>query len=77
MNYFRRVAGWLLLGMGTVLAGVALLAMMGVTQLQIQFFGFDLDTRGERLVWIWSWGIGALAGFFLLRMSSASAPMRR
>jgi hypothetical protein len=50
MHDYTRVFGWLLVGMGTVLSLITALALAGLIPLQIDFFGFNLDTRGERYV---------------------------
>ena len=72
MHYYMRVIGWLLVGMGTLLSVVTALALAGVIQLQIDFFGFNLDTRGERLALVSGLVIAAVAGFVLLRISKRS-----
>ena len=64
-----KVTGGLLVGFGTVLAGVATLALFGVFPLSVDFFGFNLDTRGERLAWIASWAGVSVVGLFLLYLA--------
>jgi len=66
MRYYLRVLGWLLLGMGTVLAVLGLLAVIGLTQVQIDFFGIDLDTSTKRIAWVAGWLVAAAAGLALL-----------
>lgn len=51
MSKFR-ITGGILVGFGTVLGGAALLAMVGIMPLNINFFGFNLETRGERVAWV-------------------------
>ena len=68
-----RVVGWLLVGMGTVLSLVTALALAGIIHLQIDFFGFNLDTRGERYVLVCALVIAVIAGFVFLRISKRSA----
>jgi hypothetical protein len=67
-----RVVGWLLVGMGTVLSLITALALAGIIQLQIDFFAFNLDTRGERFVLVSALVIVALVGLVLLRISKRS-----
>ena len=64
-----KVTGGLLVGFGTVLAGVATLALFGVFPLSVDFFGFNLDTRGERLAWIASWAAVAVLGLLFLYLA--------
>jgi predicted cobalt transporter CbtA len=63
-----RIAGGILVGFGTVLGGVAALALAGIIPLSIDFFGFNLDTRGERIVWIIVWSFTVAVGVVLLRV---------
>ena len=72
MHYYMRVFGWLLFGMGTVLSLITGLALAGIIQLQIDFFAFNLDTRGERFVLVGGLVIAAVAGLVLLRISRRS-----
>ena len=67
-----RVIGWLLVGMGTVLSLIIALALAGMIQLQIEFFGFNLDTRAERFALVCAWVSAAIAGLVLLRISKRS-----
>jgi len=48
------------------------LALAGIIQLQIDFFAFNLDTRGERLVLVCAFVIAAVAGLVLPRTSTRS-----
>ncbi len=64
-----KMIGGLLIGFGTVLAGVATLARFGVFPLSIDFFGFNIDTPGERLAWIASWAGVSVVGLFLLYLA--------
>jgi hypothetical protein len=73
MHYYSRVVGWLLVGMGTVLSLTTALALTGIIQLQIDFFGFNLDTRGERYLLVSALVIAALIGLVLLRISNRPA----
>lgn len=61
-----KVTGGILVGFGTVLAGVATMANFGVIPLSVDFFGFNVDTQGERLAWIASWAGVAVVGLLLL-----------
>jgi len=61
-----RVAGGIIAGFGIALGGVAALAMAGLFPLSIAFFGFDLDTRAERIAWIGGWFSLAALGLVLL-----------
>jgi hypothetical protein len=40
--------------------------MAGAFPLSIAFFGFDLDTRTERIAWIGAWSLVAVLGLVLL-----------
>ena len=73
MHDYMRVVGSLLVGMGSVLALTTALALAGIIPLQIDFFGFNLDTRAERLVLVAALLIAAVAGLVLLRISKRSA----
>lgn len=66
MKYYSRVFGWLLLGMGTVLGAVGVLAVIGLIHVQIDFFGIDLDTAAERIAWTVGWLLAAVTGLALL-----------
>ncbi|MAE71483.1 MAG: hypothetical protein CME06_13575 [Gemmatimonadetes bacterium] len=61
-----RIAGGILVGFGTVLGGVAVLALAGIVPLTIDFFGFNLDTREERIAWIIGWSLAIAVGIVLL-----------
>jgi len=63
-----RITGGILVGFGTVLGGATLLAMVGIMPLSIDFFGFNLDTRGERIAWIIAWSLAVAVGIVLLRV---------
>lgn len=63
------VTGGILVGFGSVLAGVVTLAVLGVIPLSIDFFGIDLDTRSERLAWIASWAGVAVIGLWFLHLA--------
>lgn len=63
-----RIMGGILVGFGTVLGGAGLLAMAGIMSLSIDFFGFNLDTRGERIAWISAWFLAVAVGITLLRV---------
>ena len=64
-----KVTGGILVGFGTVLAGVATLAGFGVVPLTVNFFGLNIDTQGERLAWIASWAAVAVVGFVFLYLA--------
>lgn len=61
-----RITGGILVGFGSVLGGAALLAMAGVMPLNINFFGFNLETRGERVSWVIAWSVAVIVGIVLL-----------
>ncbi len=63
-----RITGGILVGFGTVLGGVAVLALAGIIPLSIDFFGFNLDTRSVRIVWIIGWSLAVAVGIVLLRV---------
>jgi len=66
MKHYTRVVGWLLLGMGVVLGGLGLLALGGLLAVQIDFFGANLDTRPERIVWTAAWLLAAAVGLSIV-----------
>ncbi len=74
MKYYLRVFGWLLLGMGTVLAVLGLLAVIGLMQVPIDFLGIDLDTRAERIAWVVGWLVAAAVGLALLLLTRSPTP---
>lgn len=63
-----RITGGILVGFGSVLGGAALLAMAGIMPLSIDFFGFNLDTRGERIAWVLVWLLAVAVGIAFLRL---------
>jgi len=63
-----RITGGILVGSGAVLGGAALLAMADIMPLSIDFFGFNLETRGERIAWVIAWSIAVAVGVVLLRV---------
>ena len=63
-----RITGGILVGFGSVLGGAALLAMAGIMPLNIDFFGFNLDTHGERIAWILVWFFAVAVGIAFLRV---------
>jgi len=74
MKYYLRVFGWLLLGMGTVLGVVGLLAVIGLMQVPIDFFGIDLDTSVERIAWVVGCLVAAVVGLTLLFLTRRATP---
>jgi len=66
MKYYLRVFGWLFLGMGAALSLLGLLALTQLIQVQINFFGIDLNTNREHIAWIVGWLVATVAGFALL-----------
>ncbi len=66
MKYYLRVFGWLLFGMGIVLGVLGVLSVIGLTQVSIDFFGIDLDTRAQHIAWAAGWLVAAAAGLALL-----------
>lgn len=74
MNYYLRVFGWLMLGMGLVLGGVTALALADVIPLQITVFGRSLDERTERVRWLAAWLIAAGVGLGLLWFGRRGRP---
>ncbi len=69
MKYYLRVIDWLLLGMGSVLGVLGLLASFGLVQIQIGFFGIDLETSLARTTWVVAWLAAAAAGLALLYLT--------
>ena len=74
MKYYLRVFGWLLLGMGTALAVLGLLAVIGLMQVQIDIMGIALHTSAERIFWVVGWLVAAAAGLALLLLTRSSNP---
>jgi len=72
MNHNMRNFGWVLFGMGAVFSLLTALALARVIPLKIDFFGFNLDTRGERFALVGGLVITALVGLVLLRVSRRS-----
>jgi len=72
MKYYLRVFGWLLLGMGIVLATVGLLAISGIIQMNIDFFGIDLNSEKELINWLVGWVVAFVAGLILLYLTRHS-----
>ena len=68
MNTFKRVTGWLLFGVGTVLTSLGMLALAGFAWAQIDLFGIGQQTKNDRVVWVIGWLVAAMVG---LLMSSA------
>ena len=66
MTYCFRVLGWLLLGTGTVLGVLDLLASNGLLLTQLESFGIGLDTSTERTSWVIGWLAAAALGLALL-----------
>ena len=67
MRYFLRVLGWLLLGMGCVLSLLGVLALSGLAQVPIDFFGVEVGTGTGLVLWTGGWLVAAAAGLALLR----------
>ena len=72
MKYYLRVFGWLLLGMGIVLAIVGLLSISGIIQMNIDFFGIDLNSEKELINWLVGWVVAFVAGLILLYLTRHS-----
>lgn len=69
MNENIRIFGWLLLGMGFVLALLGVMAVIGLVHVQIDAFGVNLDTIQERVAWIVLWMVAAVTGGLLLGLT--------
>lgn len=69
MNYNIRIFGWLLLGVGSVLIFVGVMALFGLVHVQIDFFGINLDTMEERIAWIVSWFVIFVLGSLLVALT--------
>lgn len=73
MNVHIRVFGWLLFGMGSVLTVLGVLAITGLIQVRIDYFGINLDTMQERIAWIFSWMVVVVSGSLLLALTSPNS----
>ncbi len=81
MNFKPRISrdgqkgmGCLLVGMGCVAAAFGVAALLGIADnIELQFFGIDLNDRGGRIWWV----LGSLAaiglGALLLRANKRAA----
>ena len=65
MNTLKRVAGWLLFGVGTVLTSVGMLALAGFGWAQTDLFGIELQTKNDRVVWVIGWLVAAMVGLLM------------
>ena len=68
----RRITGGILVGFGTVLGGAGVLTSVGIMPLRIDFFGINLASDGERIVWIIAWSLAVVVGVVLLRADPAT-----
>ena len=59
--------GWSLLGFGGFMIIPGILSMTRLFPLDLEFFGIDVDTQRERLVWTVGSIISAVCGYVLLR----------
>ena len=69
MTYRLRVLGWLLLGMGTLLAGTTALALLGAFPLTISVFGRQLSPSGH-VTFLMFWTTAAALGATILAMTA-------
>ncbi len=65
MNTLKRVTGWLLFGVGTVLVSLGMLALAGFAWAQIDLFGIELQTKNDRVVWVIGWLVAAMVGLLM------------
>ena len=74
MNTFIRSFGWLLLGIGSLLTLVGIIALPGWIQVRVDSFGLDLDTIQEWIAWIMCWLVTVITGGLLVGLTN---PKRR
>ncbi len=74
MNTLKRVTGWLLFGVGTVLTCLGMLALAGFAWAQIHLFGIELQTKNDRVMWVIGWLIAAMVGLLLSGAGKKSTP---
>ena len=77
MNRVFRAAGWLLVGVGTLMSLAGVLALMGMHDLHLQFGPVEFDTAREKAAWIGVWVLSIVAGVVLLRTSRTTAERER
>ena len=65
MNTVKRVTGWLLFGVATVLTSLGMLALAGFAWAQIDLFGIELQTKNDRVVWVIGWLVAAMVGLLM------------
>ena len=73
MNYYIRVFGWLFVGMGLVLGGLAALSILGAFPLTIEIFDYVVEGSRERLMFAASCGAMALVGLGLVGLARRRA----
>lgn len=59
--------GWTLLGFGGCMIAPGIIAMTGLTPLELDFFGIEIDTQPERIAWTVGSIISAVGGYAILR----------
>ena len=67
MRDLLRGLGWSLFGFGGLMIIPGILSMTGLFPLDLEFFGIDVDTQRERLVWTVGSIVSAVGGYALLR----------
>ena len=77
MNRVFRAAGWLLVGVGTLMSLAGVLALMGFRDLHLIFGPVEFDTPAEKGAWIGVWVLSIVAGVVLLRTSRTTAERER
>ena len=77
MNRVSRAAGWLLVGVGTLMSLAGVLALMGFPDLHLIFGPVEFDTPAEKVAWLGVWMLSIVAGVVLLRTSRTTAERER
>ena len=67
MRHLLRGLGWGLLGFGGFMIIPGILSMTRLFPLDLDFFGIDVNTQRERLVWTVGSIVSAVGGYALLR----------
>ena len=67
MKHWLRGLGLILLGFGGFMSIPGILVITGLVAVELDFFGIEIDTQRERLVWTVGFIISAAIGYVILR----------
>lgn len=59
--------GWMLLGFGGLMVVPGILTVTELVPVELAFFGIEVDTQWERLVWTVASIVSAIVGYAILR----------